>query len=174
MSQFFASPPKPRELPEISQKVPVYKLLAPYFDKQDRLCEEGEYIQLKTEPNQYMEPLNALAEIEMRKLLSKLDNIAKGVIEKAEPVSLLEKYEQERALKMNAVDDSDEQEGPASANSFSREAPISTLGAKKYKVGEDEYVTDARMVDKSRRDHMAKMRKAAAAKRASKKVEDLA
>jgi hypothetical protein len=150
MTKFYASPPVTKTAPvHISQKVPVYKLLRPYFDKQDCLIPEGEIIQLKTEPNQYMEPMNSLAKEEMVKLLTKIDNIALGKVESVKPLSLLEKYEKEKALKAHTVDDSDELEGSVAAlSTFNNEPTKSILGARKIKVGEDEYVVDKREADK--------------------------
>lgn len=173
MTQFTAFPTVTKPAPVISQTLPVYKLLKPYYDKNDAFCEEGSYIQLRTEPNEHMEPMNTLAEIEMRKFLAKLDNISSGIIEKEVALTRLEKFEMEMELKRGISGDPENEEGLVGMNSFSKEAPISTLGAKKYQVGVDEYVTDKRLVEQQAR--MAKARATAAANRAAKKVtQDLA
>lgn len=161
----------PEVQPAISQKVPVYRLTEPYFDKFDRLNPKGSYIKLKSEPAPSMEPMNKLAEIEMRKYLTKLDDIGAKHAERANKPyrSMLEKYDHNKELQ-NLIDD-DSEEGTIAKPG---EDKLQILGAKKYESDDEDVVTDPALIkQKAMRERMAKARKTMLENREKKKAADL-
>lgn len=69
---------------QIPQDIPVYKILDEhgFYGSDDRLYLAGEIITLEDEPNEDMEPMNALARERLQAYLDKLDGFAKLAAEK--------------------------------------------------------------------------------------------
>jgi len=84
MVQLFAAPPKKEVLPVIPQDRPVYRILNEqgFFGPDDTLHPEGEILVLWDTPNEDMEPLNELAQINFEKYIDTLEESAKIVADK--------------------------------------------------------------------------------------------
>lgn len=177
MPQFGQLSPIPHSLntnkePEhIPQGIPVYKLLEPYFDRFDVYREKGSYIKLKSEPNLQMEPMNDLAEEEMRKYLTKLDKLGaqKAGKEGKDYRPLLDRYEHNKELR-NLIDNSADSEEGSLARPGEEKTQI--LGAKKYMSDDEDVVTDPALIKKKElQERMAKARAVATKNREAKKTE---
>lgn len=180
MSAFGQLSPIPHNLnqhaePErISQKIPVYKINQPYFHKGDYIVPKGSYLKLWDEPDTSMEPVNELAEVEMRKHLAKLDNLGAKKAEKEgrDYRSLLEQYDKQKMLK-DFIDDSEDMEEGVIARPG--EEKLNILGAKKYVTDDEDITTDpAQIKKKAMQERMKKARETMLKNRATKKSADLA
>lgn len=75
-------PPRAAAPVVIPQDAPVYRLTAPFFAEDDHQYMEGEILVFEGEPNQFMEPMNTVAQDKMRAYLTKLDKYGKEAAEK--------------------------------------------------------------------------------------------